>query len=175
MFSIIPLVMTVGSVLQKYSYATTDIVIAESNTTVIPNILTFDSFIFSLSFLCSCMHACSEITGERNMKLKRIALGLTVVALMISIVPSVFACIYTPGYWKHNVRVYVEGQGSYSADIDGVKESDASMERYEAYIRANIDSGFTLEWANTQFWARGHSVQTRRQILADWFNEAKAD
>ena len=104
-----------------------------------------------------------------------IAISLALVALMISIVPSVFACdhYYTPGYWKHNVRVYVEAQGSYSADIDGVKESAALMECYEAWIQANRDPSFTLEDANIDFWLRGHSVQTRRQQLADWFNFAK--
>jgi len=103
-----------------------------------------------------------------------IAIGLALVALMISIVPSVFACYeYTPGYWKHNVRVYVEGRGSYAADIDGVKESDASMEAYEAWIHANIYSGFTLECANVVFWLRGRGVQPMRQVLADWFNFAK--
>lgn len=108
------------------------------------------------------------------MKLKGIALGLAVVALVISVVPSVFACYeYTPGYWKHNVRVYVEGRGSYSADIDGVKESDASMECYEAWIQANVNPSFTLEMANEVFWSQGHGVQPMRQFLADCFNLAK--
>jgi len=108
------------------------------------------------------------------MKLKRIALGLTVVALMITIVPSVFACYeYTPGYWKHNVRVYVEGIGSYSADINEIKESDCSMECYETWIRAHICGDFTLEWANTEFWMRGPGRQPIRQMIADWFNLAK--
>lgn len=114
--------------------------------------------------------------SERKMKKKitAIAIGLTLVTLMISIVPSVFACYpYTPGYWKHNVRVYVEGRGSYAADIDGVKESDALMECYEAWIQANRDPSFTLENANADFWLRGPGVQARRQELADWFNLAK--
>lgn len=115
--------------------------------------------------------------SEKKMKKKitTIAIGLALVALMISIVPSVFACdhYYTPGYWKHNVRVYVEGRGSYAADIDGVKESDALMECYEAWIQVNRDPGFTLENANADFWLRGPGVQARRQQLADWFNFAK--
>jgi len=109
------------------------------------------------------------------MRLKGIALGLTIVALMISIVPApAHACAYTPGYWKHNVRVYCGGPGSYSADDYGVKESDASMLAYEAWIIANVDSGFTLAGANIDFWLRGPGVQARRQELADWFNWAKA-
>lgn len=108
-------------------------------------------------------------------KMTTIAIGLALVTMMISIVPSVFACdhYYTPGYWKHNVRVYVEGQGSYSADIDKVKESDALMECYEAWIQANRDPSFTLEGANADFWLQGPGVQARRQELADWFNYAK--
>jgi len=118
----------------------------------------------------------SKVYWRREMRLKRILLGLVLVALMISVVPSVFACgcaDYTPGYWKHNVRVYVEGKGSYAADIDGVKESDSSMECYEAWIQARHPT-FTLEDANTDFWLRGHSVQARRQQLANWFNRAKS-
>jgi len=114
------------------------------------------------------------------MKLKRLALGLVVAALIISVVPSVFAscectCEYTPGYWKHNVTVCVEDRDptSYAADFNGIKESDASMEAYEAWIIANKDSSFTLEDAYGDFWARGAGVQTMRQELADWFNLAK--
>jgi len=110
------------------------------------------------------------------MRLKGIALGLAIVALMITIVPSVFACYeYTPGYWKHNVTVYVEERrdNSYAADVADVKESDASMEAYEDWIRTNINSGFTLEWAYEQFWMRGPGRQPIRQMIADWFNLAK--
>ncbi len=110
------------------------------------------------------------------MRLKGIAFGLATVALIISIVPSTFACYaYTPGYWKHNVTVYVEERrdNSYAADVADVKESDASMEAYEDWIIANRDSGFTLEWAYEQFWMRGPGRQPIRQMIADWFNEAK--
>jgi len=124
-----------------------------------------------------------NMKGGENMKLKMIALGLVVTALMVSMVPLVFAscgceceCEYTPGYWKHNVTVYVEDRDptSYAADADGIKESDASMEAYEAWIIANKDSSFTLEGAYDDFWARGHGVQPIRQEIADWFNLAKA-
>ena len=112
------------------------------------------------------------------MKTKRIILVVALAALIVSMVPSVFACRcidrYTPGYWKHNVRVYVKEKGSYAADYDRVKESDASMGQYEAWIIAHIDSSFTLEDANDDFWARGSGVQARRQQLANWFNWAKA-
>ncbi len=111
------------------------------------------------------------------MKLKRMALGLVVAAMIISVVQSVFACYeYTPGYWKHNVTVYVENRDprSYAADVDGIKESDASMEAYEAWIIAHIDGSFTLGKAYADFWARGQGVQIKRQELADWFNLAKA-
>jgi len=111
------------------------------------------------------------------MRLKGIALGLAMVALMISIVSApAYACAYTPGYWKHNVTVYYEERrdNSYAADDYGVKESDASMEAYEAWIIGNIDGGFSLEWAYEQFWLRGPNRQAIRQMIADWFNSAKA-
>jgi len=74
------------------------------------------------------------------------------------------------------VTVYVENRDpeSYAADADGIKESDTSMEAYEAWIIAHKDGTFTLEKAYADFWARGEGVQTRRQELADWFNLAKA-
>lgn len=116
------------------------------------------------------------------MKTKTIAVGSTLVALLVLMVPLAFAngngngmCEYTPGYWKHNVTVYVEDrhENSYAADVAGIKESDASMEAYEAWIIANIDAAFTLADAYGDFWERGPGVQERRQELADWFNMAK--
>jgi hypothetical protein len=111
--------------------------------------------------------------------MKKLLIGLAVVAFVVSLIPSVFAncvcvCEYTPGYWKHNVRVYVEGRGSYAADYSGVKESDDSMECYEAWLRANVGD-FSLEWANDEFWMRGPGRQPVRQMIADLLNEAKAN
>ncbi|UCE95746.1 MAG: hypothetical protein JSV51_08570 [Candidatus Bathyarchaeota archaeon] len=111
------------------------------------------------------------------MRSKRIALGLAIVALVMFIAPSVFAhhvIYYSPGYWKHNVTVYVEGQGDYNSDYRGIKESDDSMECYEAWIRANIEPDFTLEWAYEAFWMKGSGAQQVKKGLANWFNMAKA-
>jgi len=83
------------------------------------------------------------------MKLRKFALGLTAVTLTALMVSMAFGCElppgYSPGYWKHNVKVYVEGIGSYSG-----YESAATMEAYEAAI-ASAHPGFTLELANMIF------------------------
>ena len=90
--------------------------------------------------------------------------------LMIT-VPFALACEpplqpgHSPGYWKHNVRVYVEGRGSYSGG-----ENAVSMESYEAYIIENIAPSFTLEWANMIFWSKSYKYM--RLTVANWFNEA---
>ena len=114
------------------------------------------------------------------MKLSKIALGLVLLAMMV---PLAFApepppppppCEYTPGYWKRCVTKYVTMRGSYPADMDEVKESDGSMEAYEDWIQATIESTFTLEWAYDEFWMRGPGRQPIRQMIADWFNLAKA-
>lgn len=114
--------------------------------------------------------------GEGNVKLKGLVLGLVALALIIPMVQPASACYeYTPGYWKHNVTVYIENRDprTYAADADGVKESNALMVTYAAWIAAHKDNSFTLQSAYNAFWARGPGVQITRQQLADWFNEAK--
>ena len=52
------------------------------------------------------------------MKLNRIALGLTAIVLMVLMVSTARACVgpgLSPGFWKHNVGVYLEyNNGAYS-------------------------------------------------------------
>ena len=52
------------------------------------------------------------------MKLNRIALGLTAIVLMVLMVSTARACVgpgLSPGFWKHNLGVYLEeANGSYS-------------------------------------------------------------
>jgi len=105
------------------------------------------------------------------MKLKNLALGLTAVMLTAMMISIAFACEppppppgHSPGYWKHNVRVYVEGRGSYSGE-----ETPALMESYEATI-AGAHPGFTLEWANMIFWDTDYKYMWL--TVANWFNEA---
>ena len=67
----------------------------------------------------------------------------------------------SPGYWKHNVKVYNGGPGSYSAPYDGMPhETAGTMRGYAATILANHiaempSNGVTAEgflyWVNTQF------------------------
>jgi len=104
------------------------------------------------------------------MKLSRIALGFAMLAL---VVPFAFACEpppppppgHSPGYWKHNVRVYCRGIAHYNNE-----ESTSTMEAYEAYIIANIDSGFTLCWADMVMW--NNAFKSIWITVADYFNEA---
>ncbi len=115
------------------------------------------------------------------MRQRKIALVMAVVALAILVVPSAFAssapppmCEYTPGYWKRAVTEYQTFQGDYPADNSGVKESDYSMECYEGWIGDNCMKYFDINWAYEEFWMRGPDRQPVRQMIADWFNMAKA-
>ena len=118
------------------------------------------------------------------MKIRHICLLLTGILVLSTFVVPAFACCrcrcyhkYTPGYWKHNVTVYVEDRNekSYAADIHNVKESDASMLAYIGWIQSNIPGkdSFTLEDAYNIFWTKTAGWQEARQQLADWFNAAK--
>ena len=69
------------------------------------------------------------------------------VALMISNTYANCSCRppgFTPGFWKHNIRVYLGlTNGKYNAfeggDLDGVKLTDALMDGYLAAINALLD------------------------------------
>lgn len=110
--------------------------------------------------------------GEKKMTLKKTILGLTVLTLMtVALVSTASACTLpglSPGYWKHNVKVYCGGPGHYSGDP---KETTASMEKYEAIIQSWYPSaGFTLEMANNIF-----QDNTQKDLwlpLANVFNAA---
>jgi len=106
-----------------------------------------------------------------EMKLRKTILALTFLAVFAMFVNATYACCHckpglSPGYWKHNVRVYVEGIGSYSGDP---KETATSMEDYEAEI-ALVHSGFTLEWANEKF--QDNQYKSMWLTIANWFNRA---
>jgi len=102
------------------------------------------------------------------MKFSRIALGLTALALMAMVISTTNACPpgLSPGYWKHNVKVYCGGPGSYSGDP---KETAASMEYYESIIAGWVP-GFTLEWANERF--QNNEYKSMWLTIANWFNAA---
>jgi hypothetical protein len=103
------------------------------------------------------------------MRLNRFALGLTAIALMVLLVSTTSACYLpglSPGYWKHNVKVYCGGPGSYSGDPH---ETLASMEYYESII-ASSHPGFTLEKANEIF--QNNAYKSMWLTIANWFNAA---
>jgi hypothetical protein len=103
------------------------------------------------------------------MRLSRIALGLTALTLMVLVVSTASACYLpglSPGYWKHNVKVYCGGPGSYSGDPH---ETAASMEYYASII-ASSHPGFTLEWANERF--QNNAYKSMWLTIANWFNAA---
>jgi len=107
-----------------------------------------------------------------EMKLKRPILALTFLAVAVLFVNTVYGCCYckpglSPGYWKHNVKVYCGGPGSYSGDPH---ETDATMEGYEAYIGAHGHPTFTLEWANERF--QDNQYKSMWLTIANWFNRA---
>jgi hypothetical protein len=102
---------------------------------------------------------------------KKIVLGVVAFALIALMVSSASACYCrkpgkSPGYWKHNVSVYVNGVGSYSGTPH---ETDAKMEYYEARIQTRF-AWFTLEWANSIF--QDNQYQDQWLWLANLFNWA---
>lgn len=113
-----------------------------------------------------------------RMKISKIALGSTLAALLILMVPLAFANGnggpgYSPGYWKHQLKVMFNGRGHMQEDV-------ADMEAYAAYIDDHIDTGdiemldgfpgFELEDAYLAF--TDTSYNHMWTTIANWFNEA---
>jgi hypothetical protein len=74
---------------------------------------------------------------------------------------------YTPGFWKHNIGVYLEeNPGKYSAFDDGTKLTDAMIEAYDAIVPG------TLEDAYAALRARGKGSSIIRADMANAFNAA---
>jgi hypothetical protein len=86
----------------------------------------------------------------------------------------------SPGYWKHNVKVYNGGPGHYSGTP--THESDETMEGYAAIILAvgyptipaDVDTPQEfLEWANMRFQDNAYKKGDPSWLeLANWFNAA---
>jgi len=75
---------------------------------------------------------------------------------------------YTPGFWKHNIGVYLGyNRGAYSAFRDGTKLTAALLEMYAATV------GVTLEDAYAAVSARGNR-EGQAQIRADMANAFNA-
>lgn len=89
-------------------------------------------------------------------------------------------CGLSPGYWKHNVKVYNGGPGHYSGTP--THESDETMEGYATIILAagypnipaEVDSPQDfLEWANIRFQDNAYKKADPSWLeLANWFNAA---
>ncbi len=74
---------------------------------------------------------------------------------------------YTPGFWKHNIGVYLgENPGKYSAFRDGTKLTAAMLEGYAAIV------GVSLEEAYEDLSARGPGMNMVRADMANAFNAA---
>jgi hypothetical protein len=121
------------------------------------------------------------------MKLDRIALCLATVTLIVLMVSTASACDLpglSPGYWKHNVKVYMGGPGHYSAPSDDLPhETKKSMEDYAAIILAahagdgippSVDTPAEfLEWANGRFQNNEFKKADPSWLtIANWFNLA---
>lgn len=89
-------------------------------------------------------------------------------------------CGLSPGYWKHNVKVYYGGPGHYSGTP--IHESDASMIGYANTILATSPHSLPeevdtpqefLEWANMRFQDNAFKKGDPSWLeLANWFNVA---
>lgn len=99
----------------------------------------------------------------------------TIIEISRSLLPGL-----SPGYWKHNVKVYNGGPGAYSAPSTNMPhETDGSMEAYALTIMANHRSEIPAEvdtasefltWANTRFQSTTYKSSWLK--IANWFNEA---
>lgn len=118
------------------------------------------------------------------MNKKKMLIGISAVALLALMISNVYAGAscppgLSPGYWKHNVKVYNGGPGHYSAQEEGMDhETDASMLAYAKAILGysnpygiTIPAGLTpaqfLAWANGIF-------QSKQTYPGQWLNLANA-
>lgn len=111
------------------------------------------------------------------MKSKKIVIGIAAVALLALMISNVYACYpaLSPGYWKHNVKVYNGGPGSFSGDPH---ETRATMEFYagKIVVRLDLPAGVPttvpefLVWANERF--QNNQYKGMWLTIANWFNAA---
>jgi hypothetical protein len=115
-----------------------------------------------------------------KMKIGKLALSSTLIAVVVLMIPLAFANGngngepgYSPGYWKHQLKVMFNGRGH-------MQESLTDMEMYADYIDGMIDTGdiesldgslgFTNEDAFLAF--TDTSYNHMWTTIANWYNEA---
>jgi hypothetical protein len=110
------------------------------------------------------------------------ALTLALVILLPTVaavcVPPCCSCCapgFTPGFWKHNIEVFLgDTNGAYSAfsggPRDGDKLTDAMMQAFLDAINAQSGMSLTFEEALENLNLRGWSAD--RTNTANWFNWA---
>jgi hypothetical protein len=115
---------------------------------------------------------------------KKMLLSLAALTMMSLVVTNAYACMpgLSPGYWKHNVKVYCGGPGHYSAPFPGYPhETDASMLNYATTILGWDPTPSDLPpevhtpeellaWANGIFQDQAYNHMWL--IITNWFNEA---
>ena len=113
------------------------------------------------------------------MKSKKIVIGIAAVALLALMISNVYAHCgchpgLSPGYWKHNVKVYNGGPGAYSAPFeDHPHETSESMLGYADVILGPEDQ--TLEQENAYLvWANGIFQSKDPLVRAGWLDLANA-
>jgi hypothetical protein len=100
---------------------------------------------------------------------------ITIIELCRSHLPGL-----SPGYWKHNVKIYNGGPGGYSAPYEGMPhETNAKMLGYAATILSSpkteipasvVTADDFLKWVNTEF--QNPSKNNMWLTYANWFNQA---
>jgi hypothetical protein len=136
----------------------------------------------------------SKIKEERKggEKMKKTLISIVPVAFVALMITNVYAISvpapvfceprcpgFTPGFWKHNIRVYLgETNGKYSAfeggPLDGVKLTDDMMDDLLDIINAKITSlGYpALTFEDALNYLKGPGWSADRTNTANCFNWA---
>ena len=105
-----------------------------------------------------------------------------ITSVYAQVIPNPFPCGscrergFTPGFWKHNLKVYLGGPGHYSAfsrdgiyDLDGTKLDDDSMEQIIKAFNIHVSGTYTAEELLAFLKEKGWSEN--RIYTANWFNK----
>ena len=109
--------------------------------------------------------------------MKKALIGIVAVTMLALTVNKAFACPgFTPGFWKHNIRVRLGlTNGEYNAfeggPLDGVKLTDAMMDGYLTTVRS-LSGIPTLTFAQALVCLNLPGWSADRTNMANWFNAA---